>query len=42
MIEVVADVFDKQWWRDYADLLKKRFSQVSVHIRATSVETLDD
>jgi hypothetical protein len=42
MIEVVADAFDRPWWRDYADLLKERFSQESIHIRATSVEILDE
>jgi hypothetical protein len=42
MVEVLADAFDKSWWREYADVLKKRFSQESIHIRAVVAETLDD
>lgn len=42
MIEVVADAFDERWWRGYADMLKQRFAQDSIHIRATAVEVLDD
>jgi hypothetical protein len=41
MIEVVADTFDKPWWRGYAETLKRRFAQESLHVRATEVETLE-
>jgi hypothetical protein len=42
MIEVLAPTFDRNWWRGYATTFKKRFSQESIHMRATAVETLDD
>jgi hypothetical protein len=41
MIEVVADTFDKPWWRGYAETLKRRFAQESLHVRATEVQTLE-
>jgi hypothetical protein len=41
MMEIVADTFDRQWWQRYAAVLKQRFAQESIHIRATAVETLD-
>jgi hypothetical protein len=42
MIEILADTFDRQWWRGYVEVLKQRFAQESIHVRATAVETLDD
>jgi hypothetical protein len=41
MIEVIADTFNVAWWRPYADKLKQRFAQESIHVRACQVETLD-
>lgn len=42
LIEVLSDVFDRTWWRAYADTLKQRFKQESIHIRASDVELLDN
>ncbi len=42
MLEVLAGAFNKRWWRGYTEVLKKRFAQDSIHIRATQVDTLDD
>ena len=41
MIEILAETFDKDWWRPYADRLQKRFSQDCIHIRAIPIDTLD-
>jgi hypothetical protein len=41
MIEILADTFDREWWRRYVETLKERFAQESIHVRATPVETLD-
>jgi hypothetical protein len=35
MIEVLAETFNVAWWRGYADTLKQRFVQESIHLRAT-------
>ncbi len=40
MVEVVADEFDVEWWRDYADKLARRFDQEEIHVRALRVDTL--
>ena len=42
MLEVVADTFDRVWWRSYARMLAKRFHQDTIHVRAIPVEVLDD
>ena len=42
MVEVVTDSFDRGWWRTYAATLAERFSQDSIHVRAVSVEMLDE
>jgi hypothetical protein len=42
MIEVVTDVFDRTWWREYAARLAERFDQDAIHIRALPLELLDD
>ena len=42
MVEVVADLFDRAWWRTYAATLATRFRQESVHVRALPVELLDE
>src|SRR5918993_5380913 len=41
MIEVLSENFEKAWWRAYADTLKGRFRQESIHIRANDVYVLD-
>jgi hypothetical protein len=40
MVEVVAETFDRQWWRDYAAVLAERFAQDEIHVRATPIEVL--
>jgi len=42
MVEVVADTFDRAWWRTYAATLAERFRQESIHVRALPVELLDE
>jgi hypothetical protein len=42
MVEVVATAFDRPWWRHYAAALAQRFHQDAIHVRALSVELLDD
>jgi hypothetical protein len=42
MVEIVTDVFDREWWRDYAGTLCRRFQQDAMHIRAIPVDLLDD
>jgi hypothetical protein len=42
MLEVMAEAFDKRWWREYTAILETRFSQESIHVRASAVETLAD
>ncbi len=34
MVEVLADAFDREWWRSYAGTLAGRFRQETIHIRA--------
>jgi hypothetical protein len=41
MVEVVTEVFDRAWWRTYAATLANRFQQDAIHIRALTVEMLD-
>jgi len=42
MVEVVTEVFDRAWWREYARTLAERFAQDAIHIRALPVQMLDD
>ena len=42
MVEVVTEAFDRAWWRTYAATLASRFDQESIHVRAVSVEMLDE
>jgi hypothetical protein len=42
MVEVVTDTFDRTWWRTYAATLAERFGQESIHLRAVSVQMLDE
>jgi hypothetical protein len=39
MVEVVAEAFDRQWWRAFAATLEIRFAQESLHVRAIPFET---
>jgi hypothetical protein len=41
MVEVVASDFDQNWWRSYADVLKRRFAQDAILIRATEITVLE-
>ena len=41
LVEIVAPVFDRAWWRGYARLLASRFDQQTIHVRALVIELLD-
>lgn len=41
MVEVVADLFDRGWWRTYSATLAERFAQDTIHVRALPVEISD-
>jgi len=41
MVEVLADDFDRAWWREFARRLEVRFEQQEILVRATEVLTLD-
>ena len=41
MVEVVTDTFDREWWRTYAKVLARRFSQDTIHLRSLAVEMPD-
>jgi len=40
MIEVVVDVFDRDWWARYRESLEDRFGQEEVHARALAIERI--
>jgi hypothetical protein len=40
LVEVLADVFDRSWWRNYERVLARRFEQEEVHVRAFPIEGL--
>ena len=40
MIEVVVDVFDRDWWSQYRARLEQRFGQQEIHARATPIERI--
>jgi hypothetical protein len=42
MVEIVTEKFDRAWWRTYAATLAARFDQESIHVRAITVDMLDD
>jgi hypothetical protein len=42
MVEVVAETFDRAWWRTYATTLAARFDQENIHVRAVPVDMLDE
>ena len=42
MVEVLSDRFDTAWWHQYAETLKERFGQETIHIRANTVHVLQN
>lgn len=42
MMEIVAQTFNRQWWRHYAARLAARFDQETIHVRALPMTLLDD
>ena len=40
MIEVVVDMFDRDWWSQYRDALAQRFDQDEIHARAIAIERI--
>ena len=40
MVEVVVDVFDRDWWAAYREQLEQRFGQEEVHARALAMELI--
>ena len=40
MVEVVVDVFDREWWMSYREQLEVRFCQEEVHARALAMEQI--
>lgn len=40
MVEVVAEQFDRDWWREYRRTLESRFRQREILVRAWPVETV--
>ena len=40
MIEVVVEVFDRDWWSQYRAQLEQRFDQQEIHARAIAIERI--
>jgi len=40
MVEVVVEVFDRDWWARYRESLEDRFGQQEVHARALAIERI--
>lgn len=40
MVEVVVDVFDREWWAAYREKLEARFGQEEVHARVIAMEQI--
>ncbi len=38
MVEVVVDIFDREWWAQYREQLEQRFGQEEIHARAIATE----
>jgi hypothetical protein len=38
MVEVIAESFDRAWWRDYRTVLEQRFRQREIIVRAWPIE----
>jgi hypothetical protein len=40
MVEVVVEVFDREWWAVYREQLETRFGQDEVHARVLAMEQI--
>jgi hypothetical protein len=40
MVEVVVEVFDRDWWAGYREQLEQRFGQEEVHARVLAMEQI--
>lgn len=40
LFEVMADMFDREWWQHYRSDLEKRFSQDSIVVRIMEIDLL--
>jgi hypothetical protein len=40
MVEVVVEVFDRDWWTAYREQLERRFGQEEVHARVLPMEQI--
>lgn len=40
MVEVVVEVFDRDWWAEYRARLEHRFGQDELHVRALPMEQI--
>jgi hypothetical protein len=40
MVEVVVEMFDREWWAQYREQLEQRFGQEEVHARALAIEQI--
>lgn len=40
MVEVVVEVFDREWWARYRESLEDRFGQEEVHARAVAIDRI--
>ena len=40
MVEVVVEVFDREWWRTYREQLETRFDQQEIHARVLAMEQI--
>jgi hypothetical protein len=38
MVEVIAESFDRSWWRDYQNVLEERFHQREIMVRAWPID----
>ena len=39
MMEVVTARFDEHWWRTYVPILRERFQQEAIHVRALTIQS---
>lgn len=42
MVEVVTEIFAREWWEAYTAMLAQRFGQETIHVRAMPVEMLGE
>jgi hypothetical protein len=40
MVEVVVEVFDRDWWAGYREQLEQHFGQEEVHARVLAMEQI--